>query len=46
MNGHTSTRHTSAAVELKAGDVIKIEGHPEGGEPAPLDYVEIVSQIK
>jgi alpha-glucuronidase len=41
MNGHTSTRYTFADIELKPGDVVKIEGLPDGGEPAPLDYVEI-----
>ncbi len=41
MNGHTSTRHTSSGVELKPGAVIRIVGYPDGGEPAPLDYVEL-----
>jgi alpha-glucuronidase len=41
MNGHTSTRHTVREVELKPGDAVKIEGEPDGGEPAPLDYVEV-----
>jgi len=41
MNGHTSTRFTFANIDLKPGDVVKIEGVPGGGEPAPLDYVEI-----
>jgi alpha-glucuronidase len=41
MNGHTSTRYTISDVELKPGDVVKIEGVPDGGEPAPLDYVEL-----
>ena len=41
MNGHTSTRYTAAGVGLKRGDTVKIEGRPDGGEPAPLDYVEI-----
>ena len=41
MNGHTSTRHTFDHVELRTGDMLKIVGHPDGGEPAPLDYVEI-----
>jgi alpha-glucuronidase len=41
MNGHTSTRHTVAEVKLKPGDEVKIEGMPDGGEPAPLDYVEL-----
>lgn len=44
MNGHTSTRHTISDVELKPGAVVKIEGTPDGGEPAPLDYVEITPE--
>jgi alpha-glucuronidase len=43
MNGHTSTRHTFEDVQLQTGDTLKIVGHPGGGEPAGLDYVEIVS---
>ena len=42
MNGHTSTRRTISRVRLRAGDSVKIVGHPDAGEPAPLDYVEIV----
>jgi alpha-glucuronidase len=42
MNGHTSTRRNISVVELRTGDVIKVVGHPDGGEPAPVDYVEIV----
>lgn len=42
MNGHTSTRQTVENVELKSGDLVKIVGHPDGGEPAPLDYVEFI----
>ena len=41
MNGHTSTRYTIDDVLLRPGDVVRIEGVPNGGEPAPLDYVEI-----
>jgi len=41
MNGHTSTRHVTEGVALKSGDVVRIEGNPDGGEPAPLDYVEL-----
>jgi alpha-glucuronidase len=44
MNGHTSTRRTISGVRLRAGDVLKIAGHPDGGEPAPLDYLEIVPE--
>jgi alpha-glucuronidase len=42
MNGHTSTRHLISGVTLKSGDVLKIEGHPDGGEPVPVDYIELV----
>jgi alpha-glucuronidase len=41
MNGDTSTRFTLPNVELHPGDRLKIEGRPDDGEPAPLDYVEI-----
>ena len=41
LNGHTSTRHTTAGVALHRGDRIRIVGAPGGSEPAPLDYLEI-----
>jgi alpha-glucuronidase len=41
MSGDTSTRITLHGISLKPGDILRIEGHPDGGEPAPLDYVEI-----
>ena len=41
MNGHTSTRHTTLTVALQAGDSIRIEGIPDGGDQAGLDYVEL-----
>jgi alpha-glucuronidase len=44
MNGHTSTRHTSVGVELKPGSTLTIVGTPDGGEPAPLDYVELIRE--
>ena len=40
-NGHTSTRHTAHGVALRTGDQIKIEAAADGGEKAPVDYVEI-----
>jgi alpha-glucuronidase len=43
MNGHTSTRHVMENVQLHSGDVVKIVGRPDDGEPAPLDYVEFIS---
>jgi len=45
MNGHTSTRHIFEDVQLQTGDTLKIVGHPDAGEPAPLDYVEVVQPI-
>ena len=43
LNGHTSTRHTTAGVALDRGDRIRIVGVPGGKEPAPLDYLEITA---
>jgi alpha-glucuronidase len=43
MNGDTSTRITLEGIALKPGDILKIDGHPDSGEPAPLDYVEITA---
>jgi alpha-glucuronidase len=42
LNGSTSTRITVRGVEIHQGDVVKVTGSPDGPEPAPLDYVEIV----
>jgi alpha-glucuronidase len=42
MNGDTSTRITVRGIALKPGDTLKIEGRPDDGEPAPLDYLEII----
>jgi alpha-glucuronidase len=36
------TRHVTADIELHSGDVLKVVGRPQGGEPAPLDYVELI----
>jgi alpha-glucuronidase len=42
ISGTTATRWTDwTPVELKAGDVLKLTARPDGGEPAPLDYVEL-----
>jgi hypothetical protein len=30
-------------VALRPGDEIRIEGYPDGGEGAPIDYVEITA---
>ena len=41
IDGSSSTRHRIAALALRPGDEIHIEGIPEGGDRAALDYVEI-----
>jgi alpha-glucuronidase len=40
-NGDNSTRETIAGVRLQPGDKIRIEGIPEAGDRADLDYVVI-----
>jgi len=41
LGGDTSTRRQIAGVLLRPGDEICIEGIPDAGELAALDYVEI-----
>ena len=41
MDGHTATRHTTKSVTLKPGDSIHIEGTPDRGDTAGVDYLEI-----
>lgn len=41
IGGDTSTRRQINGVKLHQGDEIRIEGIPDGGELAALDYVEI-----
>jgi alpha-glucuronidase len=45
LDGHTSTRHVTSGVALHSGDQIRIVGTPEGKEPAPLDYMEIMPEF-
>ncbi len=45
-NGDNSTRYTARGpdgrgIELKPGDVLRIEGAPDGKDPAALDAIEI-----
>jgi len=40
-NGDNSTRFTARGIELKPGDVLRVEGTPDSGDPAALDYIEI-----
>lgn len=43
LDGTSSTRRTTDEVLLRTGDEIRIEGVPEGEEPAALDYIELLS---
>jgi len=40
-NGDSSTRRQIPGVTLRPGDLIRIQGSPDGLELAPLDYIEI-----
>jgi alpha-glucuronidase len=41
IDGSSSTRHRIAGVALHPGDEIRIEGTPDAGDRAALDYIEI-----
>ncbi len=41
MDSGSSTRRVIAGVALRPGDEIRVEGVPDGGEAAGLDYIEI-----
>jgi alpha-glucuronidase len=43
-DGDTSTRFTLHGVPLRPGDYLTIEGHPDDGEPAPIDYMEVTPE--
>jgi alpha-glucuronidase len=42
-NGDNSTRCTVRGVDLKPGDVLRVEGAPDKADPAALDYIEIMA---
>jgi alpha-glucuronidase len=43
VDSSSSTRRTIHSIALRKGDEIRIEGIPDGGETAALDYIEIVA---
>jgi alpha-glucuronidase len=43
-NADSSSRRRISGIALRPGDEIRIEGVPDGGERAPLDYMEIHRQ--
>jgi alpha-glucuronidase len=44
LDSSSSTRRSIPGVVLQPGDQIRIEGVPEGREPAALDYVELIPE--
>jgi alpha-glucuronidase len=40
-DGDNSTRFTAHGVALAPGDILRVEGSPDGQDPAALDYIEI-----
>jgi len=44
LDSTSSTRRVIRGVALRPGDEIRIEGRPDGGEPAALDYIEIAPE--
>jgi alpha-glucuronidase len=42
IDSSSSTRRTIAGIPLRPGDRIRIEGFPDGGDTAGLDYIEVV----
>jgi len=41
-HGDNSTRYTACGVDLKPGDTIRVEGTPDGSDPAALDYIQVL----
>jgi alpha-glucuronidase len=44
LNAHSSTRRWVRGIRLRTGVEVRIEGDPEGGEMAALDYVDIIPE--
>ncbi len=44
-HGDNSIRRTVRGVELKPGDVLRVESAPAGSDPAALDYVEVTPAL-
>jgi alpha-glucuronidase len=42
IDSHSSARRLVKGVPLRAGDLIRVEGTPNGGETAALDYIEVL----
>jgi alpha-glucuronidase len=42
-NGHTATRRIVGNAQIRRGETIRVEGTPDAGERAVVDYVEITA---
>ncbi len=42
-HGDNSTRHAVSSVDLKPGDVLRVEGTPDGADHAAFDYIEVTA---
>jgi alpha-glucuronidase len=41
-DGDNSTRSTACGIDLKPGDIIGVEGTPDGSDSAALDYIQLL----
>jgi alpha-glucuronidase len=46
IDGSSSARRVVSGIALRPGDEIRVEGIPDGEDPAALDYVEIHPETK
>jgi alpha-glucuronidase len=44
LDGHSATRITFKGVEVQRGEEVRISGHADGIEPAPIDYLSFLPQ--
>jgi alpha-glucuronidase len=44
LDGHSATRITFEGVEVQRGEEVRIIGHADGIEPAPIDYLSFLPQ--
>ncbi|GAB7365774.1 hypothetical protein MBLNU230_g7109t1 [Neophaeotheca triangularis] len=42
LDGHSAIRKTFGGVAVARGEVLRIVGHPDGNEQAPVDYVSVL----
>lgn len=43
LDSSSSTRHTIKGIALRPGDIIRMEGIPDSGDRAGIDYIEILA---